>query len=108
MSYLHLHEGIEYSYYLRRWKIFDDDLFVERTGWRPFKALSPAESPKSVLTHEHVTCTLDARGDAPQITSKEIRPTTRYARQTEDASEDPKPHAPGRDPARENGGYGLP
>ena len=32
------------------------------------------------LTHEHVTCTLDAGGDAPQLTSKETRPTARYAR----------------------------
>ena len=32
---------------------------------------SPAESPKSVFAHEHVTCTLDAGGDAPQLTSKE-------------------------------------
>ena len=69
---------------------------------------SPAESPKSVLTHEHVTCTLDAGGDAPQLTSKETRPTARYARQSASAFEDPKPHTPGRDPVRECGGYGLP
>ena len=28
-----------------------------------------------VLTHEHVMCTLDAGGDAPQLTSKETQPT---------------------------------
>ena len=33
--------------------------------------LSPAESPKSVLTHERVTRTLDAGGDTPQLTSRE-------------------------------------
>ena len=69
---------------------------------------SPVESPKSVLTHEHVTCTLDAGGDAPQLTSKETRPTARYARQSAGAFADPKPRAPGRDPVRDCGGYGLP
>ena len=45
------------------------------------------------LTHEHVTCTLDAGGDAPQLTSKETRPTARYARQSAGAFADPKtPH----------------
>jgi hypothetical protein len=70
--------------------------------------LSPAESPKSVFAHEHVTCTLDAGGDAPQLTSKEVRPAARYARQPADAFEDPKPRAPGRDPVRDCGGNGLP
>ena len=69
---------------------------------------SPAESPKSVLTHEQVMCTLDAGGDAPQLTSKEVRPAARYAGQPADAFEDPKPHTPGRDSIRECGGYGLP
>ena len=69
---------------------------------------SPAESPKSVLTHERVTRTLDAGGDAPQLTSKEVLPAARYARQPEDAFEDPKPHMPGRDPVRECSGNGLP
>ena len=36
------------------------DLFVARTGWRLFKALFPAESPKSVFVYEH-----DTGGDAP-------------------------------------------
>ena len=83
-------------------------LLVARTGWKLFKASSPAESPKSVLTHEHVTCTLDAGGDAPQLTSKETRPTARYARQSAGTFVDPKPHLPGRDPVRARGGYGLP
>ena len=61
-----------------------------------------------VLTHEHVTCTLDAGGDASQLTSKETRPTARYARQSAGAFADPKPRAPGRDPVRDCGGYGLP
>ena len=61
---------------------------------------STAELPKSVLTHERVTRTLDAGGDAPQLTSKEALPAARYARQPEDAFEDPKPRAPGRDPVR--------
>src|SRR3954467_1305869 len=74
MNYLHLQRGIWYSYYLCRFQQLDDDLFVARTGQRPFKASSPAESPKSVLTHEHVTCTLDAGGDTPQLIPKEIRP----------------------------------
>ena len=92
MNYLHLH----------------DDLFVARTGWRPFKASSPAESPKSVLTHEHVTCTLDAGDDALQLTSKETRPEARYASNPAGAFVDPKPHTPGRDPVWARGGYGLP
>src|SRR3954469_23475772 len=46
-----------------------------------------------VLTHEHVTCTLDAGGHAPQLMSKEIQPAARYARQPEDAFIDPEPHA---------------
>src|SRR3954462_6137465 len=61
-----------------------------------------------VSTHEHVTCTLDAGGDAPQLTSKETRPTARYARQSTGAFADPKTPHPGRDPVRECGGYGLP
>src|ERR1041385_4455258 len=73
-----------------------------------FETSSPAESPKSVLTHEHVTCTLDAGGDAPQLTSMEIRLVARYARQPADAFEHPKPHTPGRDPVWAHGGYGLP
>ena len=66
----------------------------DRTWWMMMIDLrSPAESPKSVLTHEHVTCTLDAGGDAPQLTSKETRPTARYARQSTGAFADPKtPH----------------
>ena len=69
---------------------------------------SPAESPKSVLTHEHVTCTLDAGGDAPQLTSKETRPEARYASNPAGAFVDPKPHTHERDPVRARGGYGLP
>ena len=61
-----------------------------------------------MLTHERVTRTLDARGDAPQLTSREVLPAARYARQPEDAFEDPKPHTPGKDPVREHGGNGLP
>src|SRR3954469_12518612 len=60
-----------------------------------------------LLTHEHVTCTLDAGGDAPQLTSKETRPTARYARQSTGTFVDPKPRLPGRDPVRACGGYGL-
>ena len=62
----------------------------------------------TVLTHEHVTCTLDAGGDALQLTSKETRPTARYTSQSAGAFVDPKPHLPGRDPVRARGGYGLP
>src|SRR3954469_24947711 len=73
----------------------------DQTWWMMTTDLrSPAESPKSVSTHEHVTCTLDAGGDAPQLTSKETRPTARYARQSTGAFADPKPHTPGRDPVR--------
>ena len=61
-----------------------------------------------LLTHEHVMCTLDAGADAAQLTSKETRPTARYARQSAGAFADPKPHTPGRDPVRVCGGYGLP
>ena len=57
---------------------------------------SPAESPESVLTHEHITCTLDTGGDAPKLTSKETRPTTRYAGQSASAFET-------RNPARQGG-----
>src|ERR1041385_9117816 len=84
-----------------------EDLCVARMGRRPFKASSPAESPKSVLTHEHVTCTLDAGGDTPQLTSKDTRPEARYASNPAGAFVDPKPHTLGRDPVREHGGYGL-
>ena len=61
MDYLHLQRGIGYSYYRCRLQPLDDALLVARTGWRLFKASSPAESPKRLLTHEHVTCTLVAR-----------------------------------------------
>ena len=63
---------------------------------------------KTLLTHEHVTCTLDAGGDAPQLTSKETRPDVRYASSPAGAFVDPKPHTPERDPIREHSGYGLP
>ena len=53
-------------------------------------------------------CTLDAGGDAPQLTSKETRPEARYASNPADAFEDPKPHTSGRDPVRARGCYGLP
>ena len=53
-------------------------------------------------------CTLDAGGDAPQLTSNETRPEARYAGNPTGAFEDSKPHAPGRDPVREHDGYGLP
>ena len=108
MKYLHLHKGIGYSYYLCRLQTLDDNLFVARTGWRPFKASSPAESPKSVFAHEHVTVYPHAGGDAPQLTSKETRPEARYASNPAGAFEDPKPHMPGRDPVRARGSYGLP
>ena len=98
MHYLHLHKWIGYSCYLCGLQILDDDLFVARTGWRLFRASSPAESPKSVFAHENVTCTLDTGGDALQLTSKETRPTAWYARQSAGAFADPKPRAPGRDP----------
>ena len=61
-----------------------------------------------MFAHERVTRTLDAGGDAPQLTSREVLPAARYARQPEDAFEDPKPHVPGRDPVWTHGGYGLP
>src|SRR4051812_43770780 len=61
-----------------------------KTSSRVRKVLSLAWK---VSTHEHVTCTLDAGGDAPQLTSKETRPTARYARQSTGAFADPKtPH----------------
>jgi len=59
---------------------------------------STAELPKSVLTHERVTRTLDAGGNAPWLTSKEILPAARYARQPEDAFVDQTPRFLGRDP----------
>ena len=61
-----------------------------------------------LLTHEHVTCILDAEGDAPQLTSKETRPKARYAGNSAGAFDDPKPHTPGRDPVWTRDGYGLP
>ena len=61
-----------------------------------------------VLTHEHVMCTLDAGGDAPQLMSKETRPEARYTDNPAGAFEDPKPHTPRRDPVRARDGYGLP
>ena len=70
---------------------------------------SPAESPKSVLTHEHVTCTLDAGGDAPQLTSKETRPTARYARQSTGAFCRPEnPTPPGGTPSGSAAAMGCP
>ena len=69
---------------------------------------SLAESPKSVLTHERVTRTLDAGGDAPQLTSKEVRPAARHARQPADAFEDPKPHTPGGTPSGSAAAMGCP
>ena len=53
-------------------------------------------------------CTSNAEGDAPQLTSKETRPETRYASNPAGAFQDPKPHAPGRDPVWTRNGYGLP
>ena len=61
---------------------------------------SPAELPKSVFAHERITRTLDARGDAPQLTSMETRPTARYARQSTGALVDQMPWLLGRDPVR--------
>ena len=55
-----------------------------------------------MLTHEHVMCTLDAGGDAPQLTSKEARPTARYARQSAGAFVDQTPRFLGRDPVGES------
>ena len=53
-------------------------------------------------------CTLDAGGDAPQLTLKETRSDARYAGNPAGAFDDTKPHTPGRDPVRARGGYGLP
>ena len=53
-------------------------------------------------------CTLDAGGDAPQLTSKETRPEAWYAGNPAVAFDDPKAHTPGRDPVRARDGYGLP
>ncbi|KAF7092573.1 hypothetical protein CFC21_095045 [Triticum aestivum] len=53
-------------------------------------------------------CTSNAEGDAPQLMSKETRPEARYASNPAGAFQDPKPHAPGRDPVWTCGGYGLP
>ena len=61
-----------------------------------------------VRTRTRHLCIIDAGGDAPQLTSKE----TRRKRGTQDnpagAFVDLKPRAPGRDPVRARGGYGLP
>ena len=54
------------------------------------------------------TCTSNAEGDAPQLTSKEARPEARSASNPAGAFVDPKPHTPGRDPVRARGSYGLP
>ena len=68
---------------------------------------APAEQ-ENVLHMNTSPCTLDAGGDAPQLTSKE----THRKRGTQDnpagAFENPKSHTPGRDPVRARGGYGLP
>ena len=61
-----------------------------------------------LLTHEHVTCTLDAWVDTPQLTSKETRPTVRYARQSAGAFADPKPRTPGRAPSGSAAAMGCP
>ena len=50
-------------------------------------------------------CTSNTEGDALQLTSKETRPEARYASNPAGAFQDPKPHAPRRDPG---GCYGLP
>src|SRR3990170_7513429 len=81
----------------------------DRTWWMMMIDLqSPAESPKSVLTHEHVTCTLDAGGDAPQLTSKETRPTARYARQSAGAFQTQNPTHPGETPSGSAAAMGCP
>ena len=53
-------------------------------------------------------CTLDAGGDAPQLTSKEAR--RKHGKQDNSAGSfvDPKPHMLGSDPVRARGSYGLP
>ena len=62
-----------------------------------------------ICSHTNTSlCTLDAGGDAPQLTLKETRLEVRYASNPAGAFEDPKPHTPGRDPVRAHGGYGLP
>src|SRR4051812_32895457 len=108
MDYLHLHKEIDDTCYRCRLQQLDDDFPRSKNMPETVQSFLPQRTPKSVMTHEHVTCTLDAGGDTPQLTPKEIRPVARYARQPTDAFEDPKPHAPGRDLVRENGGYGLP
>ena len=77
--------------------------------------VSGLKCPNLVNIHHHYCshtntspCTLDAGGDAPQLTSKETRPEARYAGNSAGAFEVPKPHMPGRDPVRARGGYGLP
>ena len=61
-----------------------------------------------VLTHEHVTCTLDAGGDAPQLTSKETRPTARYARQSTGAFAPENPTPSGGTPLGSAAAMGCP
>ncbi|KAI4988925.1 hypothetical protein ZWY2020_036242, partial [Hordeum vulgare] len=79
----------------------------ERTGDR--SKLRPQWSRQKVYSHTNTSpCTSNADGDAPHLTSKDTRPTARYARQSVGAFEDPKPHTPGRDPVWTHGGYGLP
>ena len=65
-------------------------------------------SCNGLLTHEHVTCSLDAGGDAPQLTSKETRPTARYARQSAGAFEDRNPTHPGGTPSGSAAAMGCP
>src|SRR4051812_48008689 len=73
------------------------------------QSFRPQRSRQKVCSHTNTSpCTLDAEGDAPQLTSKEIRPDAWYASTPAEAFEHPKPHAPGRDPVRENDGYGMP
>ena len=52
--------------------------------------------------------TLDAGGDARQLTLKETRPEARYTSNPADAFVDPKPHTPRRDLVRAYNGYGMP
>jgi hypothetical protein len=67
---------------------------------------SPAESPKSVFAHEHVTCAPGDERDAQDTSQGESRRERDGL--TGESSWNPTPHAPGRDPVRENGGDGLP
>ena len=64
---------------------------------------------ENMCSHTNTSpCTLDAGGDAPQLTSKETHPEARYASNLADAFVDPKPHAPGRDPVWKHNGNGMP